>query len=330
MTTVFITGGSGFLGRNLIRACRAQGHRVLALARSTQAQQVVSELGAEPVAADLLDVAPAQLGDADWVIHSAAIVAEWGPRAEFQRINVDGTRHLLDVARSAGVTSFVLIGTEAAYATGGPMRDLVETMPLPPNPLPRYPATKAAAEKLVRAANAPGFRTTVVRPRLIWGRDDSSVLPQLVEAVKTGQFAWVDGGRYLTSTCHVANVCEGALLAAGKGQGGAAYFLTDGQPQVFREFMTRLFATRGVSVPDRTIPRFVAKLFATVCEFAWEYLPLRGAPPITRMSIALGTQDVTVSDALARHELGYVGRVSVDEGIAELLRHSREGANPGF
>lgn len=321
MTTVFITGGSGFLGRNLIRECRAQGHRVLALARSAQAQKVVAGLGAEPVAADLLDVTPAQLGGADWLIHSAAIVAEWGPRAEFQRINVDGTQHLLDVARSAGVKSFVLIGTEAAYATGGPMRNLVESMPLPPNPLPRYPATKAAAEKIVRAANAPGFRTTVVRPRLIWGRDDSSVLPQLVDTVKKGQFAWVDGGRYVTSTCHVANVCEGALLAAEKGQGGAAYFLTDGQPQVFREFMTQLFATRGVTAADKNVPRVLVKLLGTVCEFAWEYLPLPGAPPITRMAIALGTQEVTVSDALARRELGYVGRVSVEAGIAEL-RHN--------
>ncbi|MDP9141972.1 MAG: NAD-dependent epimerase/dehydratase family protein [Pseudomonadota bacterium] len=318
MTTVFITGGSGFLGRNLIRECRARGHRVLALARSKQAQDVVASLGAEPVAADLLDVTSAQLGGSDWLIHAAAIVGEWGSRADYERINVAGTQHMLDVARAAGVQSFVLIGTEAAYATGGPMRNLVETMPLPVNPLPRYPATKAAAEKIVRAANAPGFRTTVVRPRLIWGRDDTSVLPQLVDTVNKGQFAWVDGGHYLTSTCHVANVCEGALLAAEKGHGGAAYFLTDGEPQVFREFMTRLFATRGVEVPDKNIPRFVVKLFGTLCEFAWEYLPIPGAPPITRMAIALGTQDVTVIDTLARREIGYVGRVSVEAGIAEL------------
>ncbi len=318
MTTVFITGGSGFLGRNLIRECRARGHRVLALARSKAAQDTVAALGAEPVAADLLDVSAAQLGGADWLIHSAAIVGEWGARADYERINVTGTRHLLDVARAAGVKSFVLIGTEAAYANGGPMRDLVETMPLPDDPLPRYPATKAAAEKLVRAADAPGLRCTVVRPRLIWGRDDTSVLPQLVDTVKKGQFAWVDGGRYLTSTCHVANVCEGALLAAEKGRGGAAYFLTDGEPQVFREFMTRLFATRGVDVPDKNIPRFVVKLFGTLCEFAWEYLPIPGAPPITRMAIALGTQDVTVIDALARSELGYVGRISIEAGLKEL------------
>jgi nucleoside-diphosphate-sugar epimerase len=319
MPTVFVTGGSGFVGRNLIRECRARGYRVLALARSPQAQEAVRAAGADAVAGDLLDVRAGQIRGADWVIHAAAKVSEWGPKEEFQRINVDGTRHLLAAAREAGAQCFVLIGTEAAYADGGPLRDLDESRPLPERPLPRYPATKNAAEKLVRAANAPGFRTVVVRPRLIWGRDDSSVLPQLVAAVNKGQFAWVNGGRYRTSTCHVANVCEGALLAAEKGRGGEAYFLSDGAPVEFRDFMTRLFATRGVRAPDKTAPRAIIGVLGTLCEFAWEYLPLPGAPPLTRMAVALGTQDVTVNDAKARRELGYQGRVSIEDGLAELM-----------
>jgi nucleoside-diphosphate-sugar epimerase len=318
MSTIFITGGSGFLGRNLIRACIARGDRVLALARSMPAQEAVRQLGAEAVAADLNTVTAQQFDKAETVIHAAAMVGEWGPRKLFQQVNVDGTRHLLGTARAAGVKCFVLIGTEAVFADGTPMANMDESRPLPDKPLPRYPASKNAAEKLVRAANAPDFRTVVVRPRLIWGRDDTSVLPQLLELVKKGQFAWVGGGHYLTSSCHVANVCEGALLAAEKGQGGEAYFLTDGAPVEFRDFMTRLFATRGVQVPDKAVPLAVAKFSAWVCENLWEYLPLPGDPPLTRMAIALGAQEVTVSDAKARRELGYVGRISVDAGLAEL------------
>lgn len=320
MSTVFITGGSGFVGRNLIRECRARGHTVRALARSERAQQAVRELGAEPVTGELGQVSAAQLRGCDWVIHAAALVSEWGPRADFQRINVEGTRQLLEQARTAGVSCFVLIGTEAVFADGNPIVGVDESRPLPLNPLPRYPASKSAAERLVRAADAPGFRTVVVRPRLIWGRDDSSVLPQLLEAVKKGQFAWVNGGHYLTSACHVANVCEGALLAAEKGRGGEAYFLTDGEPVEFRSFMTRMFATRGVTAPDKEVPLTVAKLAAFVCEKLWEHLPLAGNPPLTRMAINLGAQEVTVSDQKARRELGYAGRVSVEEGLAELTR----------
>ncbi len=317
---VFVTGGSGFLGRNLVRALVARGDSVRALARSEAAASAVSALGAAPVRGDLFDIVAlaSGLSGCEVCYHSAATVEEWGPRALFQRVNVDGTAALLAAAQKAGVPRFVHVGTEAAFATGGPMAGLDEYTPLPEHPLPRYPATKQVAEKLVCAANAPGFTTVICRPRLIWGHDDSSVLPKLLAAVKAGQWAWVDGGHYLTSTCHVHNVVEGLLLAAEKGRGGAAYFLSDGAPVEFRDFFTRLFATQGVVAPDKEIPRWLLKPLAALLEKFWDSLPLKGAPPLTRMAIALGTQEVTVSDALARRELGYQSRVSIEQGLAGL------------
>lgn len=317
MATVFVSGGSGFVGRNLIRALIARGDRVLALARSASAQQTVAALGATPVAADLLTVSAVHMQGCETVFHAAAVVDEWGPRAWFEQINVTGTRHLLETARTAGVKCFVHVSTEAIFAEGPALVNLDETRPIPARPLPRYPATKAAAEKLVCAASDALMRTVIIRPRLIWGADDTSVLPKLVEAVKKGQFAWIDGGRYLTSTCHVHNVVEGALLAAEKGRGGEAYFLTDGAPIEFRKFMTALFATRDVDPGDKNIPRMLASLLARSCEFLWEHLPLRGAPPLTRLAIVLGCQEVTVNDAKARRDLGYVGKVSIQQGLDE-------------
>lgn len=318
MAQVFVTGGSGFVGRHLIRALVRRGDSVLALARSENAQKTVAGLGAQPVAADLLDLSADPLRGCDLVFHSAAAVDEWGRREWFQKVNVDGTRHMLDVAQAAGVQRFVHIGTEAAYAVGPPLVNLDESHPLPPNPLPRYPATKNAAEKLVLAFNSNAMQTVAIRPRLIWGPDDTSVLPDLVERVKRGQFAWVGGGRYLTSSCHVANVVHGALLAAEKGRGGEAYFLTDGEPVPFRDFMSALLATRGADPGDRSIPLPIAKLLARSCEFLWEHLPLPGNPPMTRMAIVLGCQEVTVSDAKARRELGYSPVISREAGLAEL------------
>lgn len=318
MQTVLVTGGSGFVGRNLIRALVARGDRVLALARTDSAAATVAGLGATAVKADLATVTAEQLRGCDTVFHAAAMVDDWGPRAEFEQVNVEGTRHLLEVARAAGANCFVHVGTEAIFAVGPPLIDLDETRPIPEHPLPRYPATKAAAEKRVRAANSPQMRTVVIRPRLIWGADDTSVLPQIVELVKQGKFAWIDGGHYLTSTCHVHNVVEGALLAAEKGRGGEAYFLTDGAPVEFRSFMTRQFATRGVVASERSLPRALIWPLACLIEFLWEHLHLRGRPPLTRTAVVLGCQQVTVSDAKARRELGYQGKTSIEDGLAAL------------
>lgn len=319
---VFVTGGSGYLGRNLIRALVARGDAVRALARSDSAAGAVQRLGAEPLRADLLDgpALTAGLRGCAAAFHAAATVEEWGPKSLFERVNVEGTRTVLVAAQAAGVPRFVHVGTEAVFADGGPMSGLDEHSAIPAHPLPRYPASKAAAERLVLAAAAPGFAALVCRPRLIWGGDDSSVLPKLIEAVRKGQWAWVDGGRYRTSTCHVDNVVEGLLLAAERGRPGAAYFLSDGEPIEFRVFMEAQFATQGVTAGDKSIPRSMAKAVATACEFAWEWLPLKGAPPLTRMAIALGTQEVTVSDTLARRELGYVGRTTRDAGLAAMKK----------
>lgn len=321
----FVTGGSGYVGRNLIRHLRRRGDDVRALVRSPAAARTVEELGATPVMGQLDDGAAMQRGMAgcDVVFHAAAEVSEWGPREQFDAVNVAGTRRALDAARAAGVPAFVHVGTEAALCDGSPLVDVDESRPLPARPLPRYPATKAEAERIVRAANAPGFRTVVVRPRFIWGNDDTSVLAALVAAVHAGRFMWMDGGRYPTSTTHVDNVCEGLLLAADKGHGGEAYFVTDGAPVELREFVTKLLATRGVDPGTKSVPRRVVLLLARVSEWLWETFRLKGAPPATRMAVHLFGEPVTVNDARARRELGYVGAVTRDAGLVSLARDLR-------
>ena len=107
-------------------------------------------------------------------------------------------------------------------------------------------------------------------------------------------------------------------LAAERGRGGEIYFVTDGQPVVFRDFLTRLAATQGVVAPAREAPMWVAKFAATGCEFLWRTFSLAGAPPISRTVVNLMFEEVTVNDRKARDELGYTGHVSIEQGLAEL------------
>jgi nucleoside-diphosphate-sugar epimerase len=318
----FVTGGSGYLGRNLIRYLKRHGHAVRALARSPAAAEVVGALGAEAAMGELEDAGALERGMAgcDTVFHAAAEVSEWGPREAYWRANVEGTRKALDAARMAGVKTFVHVGTEAALCDGTPLLDLDETRPLPAQPLPRYPETKAEAERLVRAANSAQLRTVVVRPRFIWGNDDTSVLAALVAAVEQGRFMWMGGGRYPTSTTHVDNVCEGLLLAAEKGRGGEAYFVTDGAPVELREFVSKLLATQGVDPGRRSVPRAVVLALARVSEWVWDTFGLGGNPPATRLAVHLFGEPVTVNDAKARRELGYVGKVTREAGLATVAK----------
>jgi nucleoside-diphosphate-sugar epimerase len=325
---VFLTGGSGFVGRALIAEWVARGVPVRALVRSPKAGETVHALGAEPLFGDLAATQAMRDGMAgcDLVVHAAAKVDFWDRQEAFFADTIQGTRNTLAAAREARVKRFVHIGTEAVLAGGAPIVNADETTPYPAVPNGLYPWSKGQAERDVLAADGDGFATMSVRPRFIWGRGDTTLLPQLMRAMQGGAFTWFGGGRHLSSTCHVRNVVEGVLLASEKGVGGQIYFVTDGQPVVFREFLTRLAATQGVSAPAREAPIWVADAAAAAGEFAWRNFGLSGAPPVTRTMVNLMFREVTVSDRKARRELGYVGHVSIEQGLAELSADHVQGA----
>ena len=320
MTTAFVTGGSGFLGRTLVATLAARGIRVRALARSTDAADTVRRAGAEPVTGDLDDVSAMTAGmtGCDVVFHTAAIVAEWGDAQLFDRVNVGGTERALAAARAAGVPRFVHVSTEAVLAGPAPIVGVDETAPKPAVPYGPYARTKSLAEDHVVAANTPGFTTVVVRPRLVWGAGDTSVLPKIVAAVRAGRFRWIDGGHYACSTTHVRNACEALRLAAERGRGGAIYFATDGAPVEFRTFITALLASQGVTPSARRLPRPAAWVIATIVETVWGWLRLQSAPPTTRMAVKMMGEAVTLDDRRARRELGYAPVVTVEAGLQEL------------
>jgi nucleoside-diphosphate-sugar epimerase len=318
----FVTGGSGFIGRALIRRLTAEGRPVRALARSARSAEAVGEMGADPVDGDLDSFEALRAGaeGCELALHCAAHLGDWGAREEFERVNVAGTQRLLHACRAAGVRRFVHVGTEAALLNGGPLIDADEQSPLRPDSKALYSATKARAEQAVRAASGGGFETVVVRPRLVWGPDDTTLLPVLADAVRAGRFAWIGGGRHRTSTTHVDNVVEGLLRGAERGRPGAAYFVTDGEPVVFREFLTGLLATRGLRPPDRSLPRPAAAALAAAGELAWSKLGLRGQPPLTRLAYWVSGLECTLDTSRARHELGYQPVRTVEEGLAGLRR----------
>ena len=106
-----------------------------------------------------------------------------------------GTANVIEACRAAGVRRLVHVGTEAALMAGEPLVNVDENAPLRPDSPALYSSTKAKAEQLVRAANGDGLETVVIRPRFVWGRGDTTLLPALIELVRSGRFRWIGGGR---------------------------------------------------------------------------------------------------------------------------------------
>ncbi len=317
---VFITGGSGYVGRNLIRMLVKQGASVRALARSSKSERVVKELGAHPISGDMLDENGLSTGleGAEYLIHAAANTSHSGYSAEQNRANIEGTSLIYRIAREKNVAKVLQISTEAVLLNGKPLVNADETTPMPTSWGGGYSQTKAKAEQIALAASDDVMSVVVIRPRFVWGRDDTSALPQLKSAAETGRLAWIGGGRYLTSTTHVDNLCHGALLALQKGRAGEVYFLSDGSPVVFREFISALLETQGIKPPQRSIPRFLIRLLLLLGGGLSRLTGGRINSPISLQEYATIGVEVTLNIAKAQSKLGYEPQISRDEGLADL------------
>jgi nucleoside-diphosphate-sugar epimerase len=315
---IFVTGGSGFLGSRMIRTLVNQGHEVFALARSASSGAQVRTLGATPITGDLERSAQLSLPAIEAVVHAAAYFRFAGPRAPYFRANVEGTRTLLTVAQKAGAATFIHVSAAGVVMDdrGSSVRDADERAPTFPNSFSGYIASKAQGEAAVLAANEPGFRTIAIRPPAIWGPGDpfSRALP---DAIASGKFAFIERGDYPFAICHVDNVIEAVQCMLLRGTGGHAYFIKDRETTTFRDFIAMLADLQGLSIDGlKSVSYRLAYTIGWLMEVGAAIRFSKDDPSLSRTMVRMIGREFTVSDAVARDELGYLARVSRAEGVA--------------
>ncbi len=334
---VFITGASGFIGGKLAERLLVDGRTVRVLARRPLPE--LARLGAEVVLGDLHDHAALARGcaGATTVFHVAGRVGVWGPAGDFFHVNVEGTRCVVEACQRAGVPRLVHTSSPSVVFNGGDLAGVDESAPLCTEAPCAYPTSKAAAERLLRAANSPTLATISLRPHLVWGPGDQNVVPRVLALARRGRLRIVGAGRNLVDCTHITNVVDAHVLAeralarchllgdnsTACDPRGRAYFITNGEPVVLWEWINELL--RGLDLPPvtRHVSLRRAYTIGAVLETAWRMLPLRGEPPMTRfVAKELATDHWFNLDA-ARRDLGYTPRVSMATGTADLLAHYR-------
>lgn len=323
----FVTGGSGFVGGRLIGALLNKGWEVHALARSSEAAAAVRKLGAIAVTGDLDDRGALQqaMKDAEVVFHVAAHFKLWGPRALFDKVNVEGMRALVDAAAASSSVRRVVAVSAAAVVMGDPepMVGVIESAPRQDRSFAPYGSSKAEGEKILLAANGkrPGFETIAIRPPMIWGKG-MPTLDHMVETVGAGRWQWPGGGDQAMSALHVDNLVDALILAADHGKGGETYFVADAEEGTLKSVVGGLLATRDVDGGEKSIGFGTAWTMAGIMGAVWRIFRLKGEPPITRQMLRLIGQPFTVNIEKAKRDLGYAPRVSWKQGIEEMSGHS--------
>lgn len=324
---VLVTGASGFLGSHIVDACLRAGDEVRVLVRrESDLGYLRTVAGVEFAYGDLRDTA--SLRDAavgvEAVHHSAARVTDRGTRAQFVDENVDGTRRLMTAAREAGARRFVFISSPSALMgiRDGDRLGIDESEPYPRRFLNLYSETKAAAERMVLAADRPDFTTVALRPRAVWGpRDHSGFMPRLLAQMMAGGLPDLSGGRKVhASLCHCDNAAAASVRATrAEGVGGRAYFIADPEPVEVWSTLADLAARFGGTPPTKQVPLGLLRAAAFTADMLWKLPPLarRSSPPLSRYSLALLTRSATYDTSAARRDLA-APEVDHETGMARL------------
>ena len=319
---ILVTGGGGFLGSSVCRQLSGLGHHVVAFQRSDANH--LARLGIAVARGDISD--PSDLARAaegcDAIVHTAGKAGVWGDAAEYQRINVDGTVNVIEACRQNHIRFLVHTSSPSIVHAGGDIDGADESLPLAEHFTAPYPASKAAAERLVIAANSEQLRTVALRPHLIWGPGDPHILPRLAAKARGGSLA-LPGPDKLIDTIFVENAAQAHVnalqeLAGAARCAGKAYFVTNNEPLPQGEIIQRLLAAIGIEVRIRAVPVGIAMTAGAICEFVWRALRLNSDPPVTRFSVEQLATAHWFDTRAAERDFGYRPTISIAEGLERL------------
>ncbi|HEX7003392.1 MAG TPA: NAD-dependent epimerase/dehydratase family protein [Trueperaceae bacterium] len=316
---ILVTGAHGFIGSHLCERLLSSGFEVRALVSpwgdTANLTRVEGESRLQLVRADVTDAASlaAACEGAEAVIHAAAKVGDWGRAADFERTNVEGTRNLLEAARWAGTSRFVLVSSIAVHRYVGFREADAEAQPRDNFEL-AYARSKILAEDLVFSWSGEGV---VVRPGLWPFGPRDPQLRRVAAALAHGALPLLDGGRSVLNTAYVENLVQGLELAATEsGVAGRAFVIADDGMPTWSDVLGELARLLGAPPPRLRLPSSLVSPVASVVESLWSRVSPAKEPPLTRYRAALMRRDAHFSIGPARRDLGYEPLYSWQEGLA--------------
>ncbi|NVN52909.1 NAD-dependent epimerase/dehydratase family protein [Mycolicibacterium hippocampi] len=332
---VLVTGGSGFVGANLVTELLERGFEVRSFDRAPS--PLPAHPGLETIQGDItdLDDVGRVVAGIDTVIHTAAIIDLMGGASvteEYRRrsfaVNVTGTENLVHAAQKAGVKRFVYTASNSVVMGGQRISGGDETLPYTERFNDLYTETKVIAEKFVLAANGgddgTGMLTCSIRPSGIWGRGDQTMFRKVFESVLAGHVKVLVGNKNVKlDNSYVHNLVHGFILAAehlvpGGSAPGQAYFVNDGEPINMFEFSRPVVEACGQTLPRFRVPGRLVWFAMTL----WQRLHFRFGIPkplLEPLAVERIYLDNYFSIAKAKRDLGYQPVYTTSQALEHCL-----------
>lgn len=319
-----VTGATGFLGQKLALRLAAIGYEVTGIGRNVSIGNTLHKNGIHfvPCALEDKEKIATLCQNQDFVFHSGALSSPWGDYQTFYNTNVIGTKHIIEGCQHADIKRLIHVSTPSLYFHFDERLDVKETDPLPNTFVNHYAKTKHLAELEIDKAFDEGLPTITIRPRALFGPGDNAILPRLINVCEKGFFPKIGSGSVQIDITYVENVVDALLLCidSDKKTLGQKYNITNGVQINLYEVIEQVMAMLGKSFKYKKISFKHAFFIANYLErFSQRFLAGK-EPMLTRYSVSVLAHSQTLNIEKATNELGYIPRITIEEGIHEFVK----------
>jgi dihydroflavonol-4-reductase len=348
---ILVTGGTGFIGSHLVEALVARGRRLRCLVRNDNDITDLIKLGVEISYGDLLDKQSLEqaLKAINIVYHLAAVGRCQDPSV-FHKVNVEGTKNLLDACLGKKLRRFIHFSSDRVIESihdGELIDENTKCSPVSPYGKSKYDSELLVLEYFQKYK----LSVVIIRPSMVYGPRDCPIkssssksewtknsmkmgktfvnqqppsgTARLFESIQKKMFRFIGKGQNLKSICYVGNLVEAALLAKDKEDVlGQVYFIADKEHYRFRRLVSVIADKEGVKLPKFSIPVFLAYTIGFVCEKISKLFKVY--VPFTRSTVDMMTKDRVYDVSKAEKELGYLSKISLEEGVQQTVKWYKE------
>ena len=338
--SVLVTGGSGFLGKNIVKELLDPGSPIIPTEIRIFDFQPYKGILSNKIKFIQGDIRNYEEIDkacegVDLVIHSAAII-DWGtqPESVVFAINTDGTENVIKACLKNKVQHLVYTSSLDAIFTGKPLVEVDESQPYPNNPINSYCESKIRAEKLVLKATGEKLKTCILRPSDIYGEADPYHIDSLIDMAKTGFYVRLGNGLSKCQHVYVGNIAYAhvtaatALLQNNEQIMGKTYLITDGPGANFFTFFDQIVVGAGYKIFPKNlwIPRWLAFAMGSVSEgIAWLISPIKKYnPKFSRFAVIYTCTDFTFNSNRAKADFGWEPKYPTPQAIENTIDYYRK------
>lgn len=315
---ILVTGATGGLGLNLCGDLKRQGYQVVGLGRDRLKGQKLMAMGVEFVQADITAPFVVPSYAFGGIVHCAARSSPWGRYSDFYQANVVGTERVIDLALERRAP-LIHVSTPSVYFNFEDAWQIHEDQILPERMPSFYTLTKKKAEDVVMAARQRGLKAVILRPRGIFGPEDSGLVPRILRIAQTGYFPLIRKGEAWIDVTAVDNVSHAIGLCLKKIQSieGEIFNITNGEPLQLKQILNMLFSALNCPVRFLDVSFSLMRSLAVVGETCSRMMAYSFEPWITQYTLGLLAYTQTLNIEKARKILGYQPITSVELGIEQ-------------